>query len=134
MVDEIRHKLALDKIKRLEAEVVRLREQLQIYRECTDQQQAELERLKAEKKNWVKGGEIRRKRIEELEAEVERLNRVHVDLMICMDEPQKVAARHIAEENELRAEVERLKEEVERLKEENTELKSELIVWEVNDE
>lgn len=63
----------------------------------------------------LEDGEIIKKQkaeVERLKEEVERLNRVHVDLMICMDEPQRVAARHIAEENELRAEIRDLKDEL----------------------
>jgi len=63
----------------------------------------------------LEDGEIIKKQkaeVERLKEEVERLNRVHVDLMICMDEPQRVAARHIAEENELRAEIRDLKDKL----------------------
>lgn len=49
-------------------------------------------------------------KIEVMQAKIEQLNQQKAELWLSMEEPQKVAARHIAEENELRAEIKRLRE------------------------
>lgn len=73
----------------------------------TDERLAEIDRWLGQKTYLAANATLEAAR--DLRAEVERLQQVNVELVMCMDEPQKVAARHIAEENELRAEVERLR-------------------------